>query len=470
LKSDQTKLKELQTEAGKNPITDKGKIGKTWKDEITQKLADINAVLTGNPIPNNKEANEAKIKKDVFADTPDEIGKKIITAAVTAKILETELPDLKTLVEALQKANKADFKADQVTKNAIQPYATATDANDDGKKKKRLWDIVNDASVKEKATDTKTWALKGWEAAEKYKDIPNQNNPLQTAQDTLKTALGGDNDNWKAVNKKLKDNKEVAVWEKAKQIYEIAKKVHDGVDNNNEGSKLADLQKNNKPAWDAINEIKVGGKGYADEALTKHKAKEQALKEVYTEVKKLAKAGDDAKARAEAEKAKQSSIYTSGDDRVKTRIDNMIVRAPLAAKLYKLGTEDSKLLGKLLIKDVVKYDSKDGKTQHDKTHLEKLNEMEEQLKAFQSATSGEKHKAFTHDAGIAPVVTALLKEIKNQKEIIEKDNSNNKNTNGDKPFLKTPLGYLTIVLVVLVIVGAIAYFIKTNSSEEGEGE
>ncbi|CAJ0842045.1 10724_t:CDS:2 [Entrophospora sp. SA101] len=245
-----------------------------------------------------------------------------------------------------------------------------------------------------------------------------QKTSLQEAQEALKAALG------------------------AKEIYEIAKKVIDGKDSSNEGSKL--------------------------KALTTYQANQKALDKVKAETKNAVKLGDEEKARKAAEEGKNIPKYDS-DERIKTRVNNLIVRAPLAAKLVKLNTEDSKLLAKLLIKDVVKYSDKDGETKKNKTHLARLEEMEKDLKDFQSSTSGEKHKAYTHDAGIAPAVTALLEEIKKQKALFEKEEDKKKQKSGDdKPFLKTPLGYLTIGIVVLAVIGAIAYFIKTNSSEEGE--
>ena len=52
----------------------------------------------------------------------------------------------------------------------------------------------------------------------------------------------------------------------------------------------------------------------------------------------------------------------------------------------------------------------------------------------------------------------------------KKDEDGNKKNTEEPGFWGSWKGYLTIGVIVVAVLGAVVYFIKTNSSEEGEGE
>jgi hypothetical protein len=124
------------------------------------------------------------------------------------------------------------------------------------------------------------------------------------------------------------------------------------------------------------------------------------------------------------------------DKRFENRIIAIKERAPVAIKVKKLNTDEAKKLAKLLVEDVVDYNSKTGKTKDGKTHLERLNEIEKELKEFQSATSGNKQAAYTADSKVAEIVTKLLNEVKTQKDLLEKEeeNRNSPTSSGEPSF------------------------------------
>jgi len=69
----------------------------------------------------------------------------------------------------------------------------------------------------------------------------------------------------------------------------------------------------------------------------------------------------------------------------------------------------------------------------------------------------------------------LISSVKSKVESMQKakqeaEKKQEENTEDPTPFLKTWKGILLIGVIIVAVLGAIAYFIKTNSSEEGEGE
>jgi hypothetical protein len=65
-----------------------------------------------------------------------------------------------------------------------------------------------------------------------------------------------------------------------------------------------------------------------------------------------------------------------------------------------------------------------------------------------------------------------LNEVKTQKDLLEKEeeNRNSPTSSGEPSFWTGPWGITIICVGVVAVLGTIAYFIKSNSSEEGEGE
>ncbi|CAG8467132.1 6619_t:CDS:2, partial [Paraglomus occultum] len=65
-------------------------------------------------------------------------------------------------------------------------------------------------------------------------------------------------------------------------------------------------------------------------------------------------------------------------------------------------------------------------------------------------------------------IDELIREVRERVSEMKKTNSPNDNNDKDKPFYQTPLGIITIFACIALIVGAIVYFMKNNSSDEEE--
>src|SRR6185503_13785969 len=136
-----------------------------------------------------------------------------------------------------------------------------------------------------------------------------------------------------------------------------------------------------------------------------------------------------------------------------------------------LGKDDkAKELAKLIRDNFLEKIETDYEDNTYKTNLTNLEDKLTNLKKY--GKGGVNESVYTslgtdEKATFDGLVSSLQKKVDAMKKEQNKENTD-ENSNKDKPFFKTPLGYVTAAVIVLAIIGAIAYFIKANSSEEGE--
>ncbi|CAG8540059.1 8776_t:CDS:2 [Paraglomus brasilianum] len=280
-----------------------------------------------------------------------------------------------------------------------------------------------------------------------------------------------------AADKILADVKGIKLATDIKTVFEDCKKAYGtltSLEKSGLKSKLEDHKTKRSSAWGKVNKYEPGGKKYADEAFVKvdeGQEQDQATFDNY------AKMESEKKVREEAEKAGQKD-------------ETLVKRGQIAAHFKNSDKDKEKKL--LEIADKVgktsKYsDSKDKIEQsitEIKAHIELLDKI---IKAKGSETSDEARirKALegfadkdnktwgktTTKSFLENLKTALetrKSELESKQKEYKKNDGNN--TNGDpKPWWKTTGGIIGIIVGIVLVLGLIAYFIKTNSSEEGEG-
>jgi len=68
------------------------------------------------------------------------------------------------------------------------------------------------------------------------------------------------------------------------------------------------------------------------------------------------------------------------------------------------------------------------------------------------------------------LVNKLQEKVNAMEKEANKGNQNPNNNNPEKSWYQKPWGIVGIIAVIALVIGLVAYLIKSNSSEEGEGE
>jgi len=444
-----------------------------WKPEMESVKAKIAVALD----PNNPAKKFAQRLTAMLVDTTwkEEPYKSVLADTEITKDKDIELlNELEKLFNLL----KGAYETTPTTKKSdLEVYSKLTDneTTDENKRKRKVWVAIQ---KQKNGTSTKNW---GDEALDKAKG-KDRGETLDSVKAKAKAEMNkveenvafnkivGNNDKIKNDKEKIKQAQQIFVdaveaWNKTAADAGLFKKLNDA---KNDATK--------KDAWDAVNLYQKKKKdgnwvdstdGFAEGAL-KH-VKESV--ELAAEVKKIF--GDsptEAALTTNLETLFNSAKFKDLPADKQTRYKDVIKPRFIAGKRLEVKTtkndKEKELVNLLQLDDIgtIYSETTDG-----------LTKIEKDLKLLQDvkdATSGDgkvAREAMGSEA--VNVLSKLIAEMKEKKEKIEKkvkEERRKDKDNEEKPtesFWKGPMGILTIIAIIAVVVGGIAYFIKANSSE-----
>src|SRR6185312_7282803 len=143
-----------------------------------------------------------------------------------------------------------------------------------------------------------------------------------------------------------------------------------------------------------------------------------------------------------AEKVGKTADYSDSKDKVEQSITEIKEHIELLDKIIKAKSSETSDEGKIR-KLLEGLDDKGNKTWGETTTKSFLETLKSALETRKS-------------------------ELESKQKEYNKNDGNNTN-DGPKPWWKTTGGIIGIIVGIVLVLGLIAYFIKTNSSEEGEG-
>ncbi|CAG8548880.1 7785_t:CDS:2, partial [Scutellospora calospora] len=201
------------------------------------------------------------------------------------------------------------------------------------------------------------------------------------------------------------------------------------------------------PTESRIVELKINnyeketGKKFAETALAKVETSDKKNQKSYEDLIKLTDVNE---------------VRTKGEES-KTQ-ESIIKRAQAAVKLKTLSDEEKTAEVKRLL-EIIDKSSLSLYNETSDNDYQKINKDVSDLEAYIKASDTDKK-------GVARKKLDSLDTYDQRHS--KNDDKKDQNTNNKTPFFRTGWGIVTIIAIVVVVFGAIAYFIKTNSSEEGE--
>jgi len=266
--------------------------------------------------------------------------------------------------------------------------------------------------------------------------------------------------------------------EAIKQAAKILKMAHEMI--NKSKSEAANLLTDfkalltNDKAKKAVNELKYEGdkaalknKGYVDAALENGETQNKEVAKVVDKYKL-----DSVSSLTEAESAikkveddEDFKALSEGDKKIYK--DKVFPRTKLRGKFLG-GSQAEKDLAPILA-TFIKNAAIDSSFSDDESKSD-LKDLKEKLEKLEKYKSGVDYKKLTGE--YKDTFDKLTQELKEKVNKMEKkqNKSENNDTDPKKPFLKTKLGIFVVIVVVLAVLGAIAYFLKSRSSSDEEAE
>ena len=370
------------------------------------------------------------------------------------------------------------------TGDAKKVYDAFEQENDDAKKNDDVWKVLKGLVDKLKGTvdnpeelensykngnEKIAWDFvnsntedngKGW--ADRVVATAKTN--LANAINSAKTEMNGEGD---AVAKTgIESVKSISLANEIKNLFKLCKDAH-GTPSTTEKTKLkADIEKHRgKPQWNNVNAYKKTGsqKGYVEAALDK-----------IADSKK-----EDKKIRAELTKQSTTQGVLDKANEMGVKDKDLIRSAQIAVKYKSSNDSEKKLLSEIFSKDSDEYSSDKDKVGKSIEEIEKHIKLLEKIANATDETSSEgkikKELGQIEEFGdVKEFLTkwkGALEARKQELEKVKKEKENNNDNNTENPsWYKTWYGILGIIAGIVLVLGVIVYFVKSNSSEEGEEE
>jgi hypothetical protein len=442
-------------------------------DEMKKKLYDhwktkIDELITGTP-QNDLQTKLDEAKNDHKEKEYEELWKNS-----NGDITKDNVDEIIELVVILKEAFAADTDVKKKkARKKLEKYAEAADNTNE----KKIWIIIN-----KQKKDGKELGKEAWNNVKDAKD----NNDLTTAQKNLKKAIKdilGKEDN--AVYDKIIKGISTSVTD-INEVTNILNKAKEGEaedSGSNKGDEvwreLNECKNNNTKVWNAANKLKKAGdtENYPEKIWKK-------LKKAADDTNKLIEDSgiNEAKTKNEVDAAKayveDKEGYKNSDSVQKYFKERIFPLKYLAVNFHEKNnaTKEEKELADLADYFAEHYSLDAADVGFDNKSAGKLTELEGKLSKLKKYKEGSgKEKTEVYDKltnNEKDVISKLLTELENKVKKMrdEQKKDQNKNQQTDDNFWNSWKGYLTIGAIALVVMGGIAYLIKTNSSEEGEGE